>query len=88
MSTEMPGVPSDIELLHTYLGQRIQDNSGELSLDSALSGFQEYYDQLRELRGMVRQAEQSLSRGEGRALDVESVIGRVRQRLAEQGAND
>ena len=88
MATDMPHVPSEVELLHIYLGQRLQNDAGDLSLDAALSGFQDYYQQLRDLRGKVRQAIESLDRGEGRPLDVESVIGRVRKRLADQGLTD
>lgn len=36
----------------------------------------------------IRRTEVSLARGEGRPLDVETVITRVRGRLAEQGAAD
>jgi hypothetical protein len=85
MTTDMPHVPSEVELLHNYLGQRIKDNGDSLSLDAALSGFQEYYSQLRNMRSKVRQAMDSLERGEGRPLDVDALIGRVRKRLAEQG---
>jgi hypothetical protein len=88
MATDMPHVPSEVELLHIYLGQRLQNDAGDLSLDAALSGFQDYYRQLRDLRSKVRQALESLDRGEGRPLDVESVIGRVRKRLADQGLTD
>ena len=87
MATDIPHVPNDVELLHTYLGQRLELGV-DLSLDAALSGFQDYYRQLRDLRGKVRQAEDSLARGEGRLLDVEAVIGRVRERLADQGVHD
>jgi hypothetical protein len=88
MATDMPHVPTEVELLHNYLGQRLQDDGGDLSLDAALSGFQEYYRQLRDLRNKVRQADDSLARGQGRPLDVEAIIGRVRKRLADQGVTD
>ena len=88
MATDIPNVPSDVELLHDYLGKQLARDEQELSLDEALSGFQEYYRQLRDLRGKVRQAEDSLARGEGRPLDVEAVLSRVRRRLAEQSITD
>ena len=88
MATDMPNVPTEVELLHSYLGQRLQDDGGNLSLDAAFSGFQDYYRQLRNLRSKVRKAEDSLARGQGRPLDVEAAIGRVRKRLAEQGITD
>ena len=88
MATDIPNVPSDVELLHDYLGKQLASDERGLSLDDALTGFQEYYRQLRDLRGKVRQAEDSLARGEGRRLDVEAVISRVRSRLAEQGIAD
>ena len=88
MATDSPETPTDIELLRDYLGERIDQFGRDLSLDEALAGFQEYHRQLQELRGKVREAENSLARGEGRPLDVDAIIGRVRKRLAEQGVSD
>ena len=88
MATDSPQTPTDVELLRDYLGERIDHEGRDLSLDEALSGFQEYHRQLQDLRAKVRQAEDSLARGEGRPLDVEAVIGRLRKRLTEQGVGD
>ena len=88
MAADASHVPSDVELLHGYLGQCLARNRADLSLDAALAGFEDYYRQLHDLRGKVRQAEQSLARGEGGPLDVEAVIARIRKRLAEQGAGE
>jgi hypothetical protein len=85
MATDLPNTPSDVELLHNYLGQRLQRDGIDLPLDDALAGFEEYYRQLRDLRGKVREAEESLARGHGKPLDAEAMIRRVRKRLAEQG---
>jgi hypothetical protein len=85
MATDLPQSPSDIELLHDYLGKQLAEPGRSLSLDEVLAGFQEYYRQLRLLRSRVQQAEDSLDRGEGRPLDVDSLIARVRKRLLEQG---
>ncbi len=88
MATDMPPSPSDAQLLHDYLGRQLHEAGDRLSLDEALAGFQEYYRQLSDLRGKVGQAEESLARGEGRPLDVDAVISRVRNRLAKQGVSD
>ena len=88
MASGIPNVPSDVQLLHDYLGRQLAGGEQDLSLDQALLGFQEYYRQLRELRSKVRQAEDSLARCEGRPLDVDAVISRVRKRLAERGIAD
>lgn len=85
MSTNAANYPSDVQLLHTYLGERLQNEGSQISLDSALSGFQEYYRQLRKLRGKVREAIDSLDRNGGQVLDVDAVVQQVRSRLAEQG---
>jgi hypothetical protein len=88
MSTDTPYTPSDVELLHCYLGKTLQHPDEPRSLDDALAGFEKYYRQLRGLRENVRQAEGSLERGQGKPLDVEAVITRVRARLAEAGIAD
>ncbi len=88
MATDMPHTPSDVQLLHDYLGKQLHGAGDHLSLDEALAGFQEYYRQLGHLRAKVREAEVSLARGEGQPLDVDAVITRVRSRLAEQGVSD
>jgi hypothetical protein len=88
MSTDTPYTPSDVELLHTYLGKTLQHPNNASSLDDALAGFQQYYRQLRDLRGKVRQAEGSLAEGKGKPLDVDAVIDRVRIRLADEGITD
>jgi hypothetical protein len=85
MATDIPSAPTDVQLLHEYLGKAIAGDQSGMTLDEALTGFQEYYRQLRDLRSKVRQAEDSLARGEGRLLDVDGIIARVRRRLAEQG---
>ncbi len=88
MSTDLPHVPSEVELLHTYLGQRLHEEGADISLDAALSGFEAYYRQLRDIRSKVRQATESLDRGEGGPLDVEALVASVRERLAVQGIVD
>jgi hypothetical protein len=88
MSTELPNAYSDVQLLHDYLGKALAGDSAGLTLHEALTGFQEYYMQRRELRAKVQEAEHSLARGEGRPLDVVGVIARVRRRLAEEGITD
>ena len=85
MSTDSANYPSDVQLLHTYLGERLQNEGSQISLDSALSGFQDYYGQLRTLRSKVSEAMDSLSRNGGQTLDVDAVVQRVRERLAERG---
>lgn len=85
MATELPYTPTDVQLLHGYLGKRLESAGGCVSLDDALTGFQAYYCQLRNLRNKVRQAESSLDQGQGKPLDVDAVVERVRMRLAKEG---
>jgi hypothetical protein len=85
MATDLPNPVSDVQLLHDFLGKALAGDVQGLTLDGALSGFQDYYLQLRDLRSKIQQANDSLSRGEGTPLDVAGVITRVRQQLAEQG---
>ena len=40
MSTDTPYTPSDVELLHNYLGKTLQHPDEPRSLDDALAGFE------------------------------------------------
>ena len=88
MSTESAHSPTDVELLHGYLGRQLDCVGEHLSLDDALAGFQEYYRQLNQLRAKVRQAEESLAVGHSKVLDVDALVERVRTRLQQEGVDD
>jgi hypothetical protein len=88
MRPELSVTLTDPELLHQYLGRRLDNGGRNEPLDRLLADFAEYRRQLEKLRGMVREAEESSARGESRPLDVEDVIRRGRERMAAEGIID
>jgi hypothetical protein len=84
MSTEMPHSPTDAQLLHQYLGQRLDETGADVPGQTVIAELGEYQNQLDRLRAMIREGEASLDAGEGRELDVESLLQRVRNRMVRQ----
>jgi hypothetical protein len=80
--------PTDVELLHSFLGTRINSGHRDDSVEQVLADFAEYRRQLTELRASLREAEAQSARGESKPLDVEDVIRRGRERLASKGITD
>lgn len=85
MSTDFPQLPTDAQLLHDYLGRRIEDDAVELSAAEVVAELGDYGAQLQRLRKMVSEAEASLAAGQAKPLDVEALLERVRRRAATQG---
>jgi len=88
MATDIPQVPTDVQLLYDYLGQRLRDEGDDVSLAQTLADFQEYRRQLKDLRTKIGAAEQSIARGEAKPLDADEVKALARKRLAQQGITD
>jgi hypothetical protein len=76
---------TEAELLHLYLGQRLEGGGRQEPVDRLLAEFAEYRRELEQLRASLREAEASSARGESRPLDVEDVIRRGRERMAREG---
>jgi hypothetical protein len=85
MSTSLPHLPTDAKLLYEYLGQRLDAGGEGLTGPEVLADLAAYQRQLERLREMIRAGEASLDAGEGRELDVEALLMRVRDRLASEG---
>jgi hypothetical protein len=85
MSTDFPYLPTDAQLLHDYLGRRIEDDAVDLSAAEIVAELSDYGAQLHQLRKMVSEADASLDAGLAKPLDVEALLARVRQRAAAQG---
>jgi hypothetical protein len=88
MTPDLSATLTDPELLHQYLGRRLDNGRRNEPLDRLLADFAEYRRQLEKLRGMIREAEESSARGDSRPLDVEDVIRRGRERMAAEGIID
>lgn len=88
MSTDVPHIPhlpSDAQLLYEYLGRQLDRGAVAPRGDQVLVELTEYQRQLDKLRAMVRAGEASLDAGEGRELDVDLLLRRVRDRIAAEG---
>jgi hypothetical protein len=81
MSTDLPNLPTDAQLLYDYLGARLSTSTAAPSGVEVLADLAAYQSQLDRLRAMVREGEASLDAGEGRELDVEALLERVRRRI-------
>lgn len=88
MATDLPtlGV-TDAELLHQYLGQRLDAGARREPVDRLLADFAEYRRQLEELRASLREAEAASARAESRPLDLDTLFARVDARLEGGGFN-
>ena len=85
MPASIPNLPSDAQLLYEYLGRRLQSGEASLPGPEVLADLAAYQDQLLRLRTMIREGELSLDAGDGRELDIDALLGRVRQRLVSNG---
>lgn len=88
MATDIPQAPTDVRLLYDFLGERIEHGKESVSLDQALSDFEEYRRQLTDLRTKIEVAEQSIALGKAKPLDADEVKAHVRERLSQQGIAD
>jgi hypothetical protein len=84
MSTDLPSLPSDAQLLYEYLGRQIDAGSEEESGQAVVADLAAYQQQLDRLRELIRAGEQSLDAGRARELDLDALLARVQQRIASQ----
>ncbi len=88
MATELPHEPNDVQLLHEYLGKRLNNGGAEATLDETLADFREYKRQLSELKSKLSEAEQDVAAGRTSPVDAASTKAAVRERLAQDGITD
>jgi hypothetical protein len=87
MSTDLPNLPSDAQLLYEYLGQQV--SSGEQRpAREVLDDLQAYSAQLERLRQMVREADESLAQGRAKELDLPALLERIRRRDTIEGSSN
>jgi len=79
-------VLSDLELLHRFIGRNLEAGHREQPVDECLSEFHRYLESVNRLRDEIRPGLERSLRGESaEELDVEDIIRRGRERLAERG---
>lgn len=88
MATNAKTEMSTAELLHFYLGMRLQNGDRSVPIQQILADFPEYLRQRNAMRGMIRDAEDAIARGESGPLDLEQAIDEVLQDLAAEGITE
>ena len=76
---------TEAELLHFYLGMRLEKGGRKEPVEKLLADFGEYRRELEEFRATLREAEAQCDRGEARPLDLDALFERVDRRLAQEG---
>ena len=88
MATDARADMTQAELLHFYLGMRLQSGDGNVPIRQILAAFPEYVRQRNAMRNMIREADDQIEAGRSRPLDIEQTINEVIQGLAAQGITD
>lgn len=88
MSTDDRIEVTKAELLYHYLGRRLAQGEHEHSIDSLVSEFELYCQELDSLRSLIQEAEESSARGQSYPVELQDVIRRGRERAAQQGIKD
>jgi hypothetical protein len=87
MATDAKSEMTDGELLHFYVGLRLQ-NDRNLPIQQILKEFPEYLRQRQAMRGMIREAEDAISTGGSGPLDIDQAIREVIEELAAEGITE
>lgn len=85
MATDATAEMTHAELLHFYVGLRLQRGDRKLPIKQILADFPEYLRQRAAMREMVRDAEDAIAAGRSGSLDVEQAIQEVIEELAAEG---
>ena len=88
MATDDSPSLTEVELLHSFIGERLDRGHRDETVEQTLAEFAEYRRQLEDMRASIREAIAQSERGESKPLDVEDVIRRGRERLASKGIKD
>jgi hypothetical protein len=88
MATDAKADMTDAELLHFYMGLRLQNGDRTLPIKQILADFPEYLRQRDVMRGMIAEAEQAIADGRSGPLDVEQAIQEVLQEFAAEGITE
>jgi hypothetical protein len=85
MATEAQAEMTPAELLHFYVGMRLEGGGRKLPIGEILADFPEYTRQRDKMRGLIQDAEEDLVAGRSGPLDLEEAIQEVVNELAAQG---
>ena len=85
MATELQNELQDFQ---RFLDGKLEVSNSTMSLEQALQEFRAYQRDLQQFKDDTRQSLDESARGESSPLDVEDVIERGKQRLAQKGISD
>lgn len=88
MATSARTEMSAAELLHFYLGMRLQKGDRNVSVEQILADFPEYLRQRETMRGMIREADEALATNRSGPLNLEQAISEVVRDLADEGITE
>lgn len=88
MSASCTSTVTDLELLHQFIGENLQNGGRSQTVDQVLSEFREYLAEVERLRKEIRPALEQSLRGECKPIDWEALKRRGRERLAAEGITD
>ena len=74
---------NEIQSFYEFLGQRISQDS-KITPEQSVQEFRAYQQELRLAQAELRQSHQQFLTGQGKPLDVDGLLERVRTRLARQ----
>ena len=79
---------NDFQDFQRFIGDKMDVGDSAISLEQALAEFRAYQRDLERFKNDTRQSLQESARGESTPLDIDDVLERGRQRLAEKGISD
>jgi hypothetical protein len=85
MATDAKSEMTTAELLHFYVGLRLEKGDRKVPIQEILADFPEYMRQRERMRAMIREAEESLDAG---PFDLEQAIQEVVRELAAEGITE
>ena len=79
---------NDFQDFQRFLGDKLDAGDSAISLEQALQAFRAYQRDLQQFKHDTRQALEESARGESSPLDIDDVLERGKQRLAQKGISD
>lgn len=79
---------NDFQDFQRFIGHKMDVGVSAISLEQALEEFRVYQRDLERFKNETHQSLKESARGESTALDIDDVLERGRQRLAQKGISD
>ena len=83
MSTSV--AESEIQAFYDFLGGRISA-APEISPEESVREFRAYQQELKQARSELQKSHEEFTQGKAKPLDLDSLMNRVRSRMADDGA--